>query len=319
VNFWWRADPPLWSMALAPAAMAYRAGAALHRAISTPCKARLPVISVGNIAVGGQGKTPVTLAIAQRLIARGRKPIVLSRGYGRLSREDLLVTADADVRLCGDEPLLLARRGVPVVVGPYRYELARRDYRDLGVDVILLDDGLQHHALARDLDVIVADASNPLGNGCLLPRGPLREEPGALRRVKRGLLWLTRCDLPRDPRTQDLIDLGFPVVESAFTASADLRGKRAFLFAGIARPPSFEATVRGLGAEIAGARWFRDHHFFSAKDLAQVRREAQGSGADVVVTTEKDFVRLDDTAGIVPVPVELRISRGEDALEDLLP
>src|SRR2546425_10789174 len=143
----------------------------------------------------------------------------------------------------------MARRGCRVFVGPARVALAELAIRR-GADVLLLDDGLQHHALARDLDIIVADASNPLGNGRLLPRGPLRERPAALRRVKRGLLWLTRCDLPRDPRTKDLLELGFPSVGSSFAASADLRGKGAFLFAGIGRPAAFEATGRAVVAEV---------------------------------------------------------------------
>jgi tetraacyldisaccharide 4'-kinase len=315
VNFWWRADPPLWSSLLVPAQLIFRAGAALHRTFSQPARAGVPVISVGSLTAGGGGKTPVVMALARKLAARGLRPAVLSRGYGRRSRVPLAVTPDTSALLGGDEPVLLARRGLQVFVGPRRaalLEMAR------SAGVLLLDDGLQHHALARDLDVIDADASNPLGNGCLLPRGPLREPIAALRRVRRGLLWLTRCDLPRDPRTQDLIDRGFPLVESAFVTSADLRGRRAFLLAGIARPPSFEATVRAAGAEIAGARWFRDHHVFSERDLSIVRREAQRAGADLIATTEKDFVRVRDAAGIVPVQVELRISRGEEALDRAL-
>jgi tetraacyldisaccharide 4'-kinase len=179
--------------------------------------------------------------------------------------------------------------------------------------VLLLDDGLQHHALARDLDVIAADASNLFGNGALLPRGPLREFPSALRRVRNGLFWLTRCDLARDPRVEIL--RGFPVVESAYEARADLRGRRVFLFAGIARPDSFVETVRGLGAEIAGTRWFRDHHPFSARELTQLRAQATGA---TLVTTEKDLARIERPEAIVAVPVELRILRGEDALERAL-
>src|SRR5207237_3382790 len=153
---------------------------------------------------------------------------------------------------------------------------------------------LQHHGLARDLDVVVADASNPFGNGRLLPRGPMREPVSALRRVENGLLWLTRCDLPRDPRVAQLP--AWPVLESEYAARADLRGKRVFLFAGIARPASFEATVRALGAEIAGVRWFRDHHRYGTHDLSSLRREA---GDAPLVTTETDLVRTERRAGMV--------------------
>jgi tetraacyldisaccharide 4'-kinase len=308
VNFWWRAEPPLWSAALWPLEWAYRAGTALHRISARPARARVPVISVGNLTVGGAGKTPVTLALAQRLMARGHRPVVLSRGYGRRSREPLLVAPGMTAEACGDEPLLLARRGVRVMVGPDRALLAERA---ADADVLILDDGLQHRALARDLDIVVADASNAFGNGRVLPRGPLREPLRSLRRLQRGLVWLTRCDLPRDPRVAELNR--FPLVESAFEARADLRGKRVFLFAGIARPTSFESTVRALGAEIAGTRWFPDHHFFSPREMSELRK-----AGNLLVTTEKDFVRLRDTAGIIPVPVELRISRGEEVLEKAL-
>jgi tetraacyldisaccharide 4'-kinase len=310
VNFWWRPQPPLWSAPLLALSAAWRAGAAIQRAAARPVKLPVPVISVGNLTVGGAGKTPVTLELAARLSARGRKPAVLSRGYGRRSREALEVSADTPAELAGDEPVLLARRGCKVFVGPRRAELAPLALRQ-GADVLLLDDGLQHHGLARDLDVIVADASNPFGNGRLLPAGPLREPASALRRVRRGLVWLTWCDRTRDPRTAALG--GFPTVESAYTAQPDLRGKRVFLFAGIARPDRFAATVRDLGAEIAGTRWFPDHHPFTARELAQVR----GSGA-LPVTTEKDLARIARPEGIVAVRLTMRILRGEDALRSAL-
>jgi tetraacyldisaccharide 4'-kinase len=312
VRFWWRAEPPLWSLLLWPLEGAYRAGSSFHRALSRPAKARLPVISVGNLTVGGAGKTPVTLALAQRLLARGRKPAVLSRGYGRRSREPMQVRPDSSPRQVGDEPLLLARRGLAVFVGPSRAGLALLA-AEQGADVVLLDDGLQHHALGRDLDVIVADASNPFGNGALLPRGPLREPLSALRRVSRGLVWLTRCDLPRHPRTAQLS--GFPLVESAYQARADLRGKRVFLFAGIARPSRFLATVLGLGASVSGTRWFRDHHFFGASELAALRRDA---GDSLLLTTEKDFVRIERPEGITALPTEMKILGGEAALDRAL-
>lgn len=310
MNFWWRTPAPAWTAALAPLEWGYRAGASLHRRLSRATRAPVPVISVGNLTVGGAGKTPVALFLGSRLAARGLRPAVLSRGYGRKLRTPMQVSPQSSVDDVGDEPLLLARRGLTVFVGPHRAILARMAV-ERGANVLLLDDGLQHHALARDLDVVVVDASSPFGNGHALPRGPLRELPRGLRRVGRGLLWLTRCDLSRDPRVAELPP--WPTVESAYEPRApELRGRRVFLFAGIARPPSFEATVRALGAEIAGARWFRDHHRYSASDLAGLRRAAGGA---LLVTTEKDLVRIDRGDGIAAVPVEVRVLRGEDALD----
>jgi len=310
VSFWWRHPPPLWSASLLPLSAVYRAGAFAHRMTARPERVDAPVISVGNLTVGGAGKTPVTLELARRLSALGRKPAILSRGYGRRSREPLEVSAGTPLEEAGDEPLLLARRGCRVFVGPSRVVLARLALKG-GADVLLLDDGLQHHGLARDLDVIVADASNPLGNGRLLPAGPLREPVSALKRVARGLLWLTWCDQPRDPRTAALP--AFPRVESAYQAQPDLRGQRVFLFAGIARPERFAATARALGAEIAGARWFPDHHRFTGQELAQVR-----SAGALPVTTEKDLARIAQPEGIVAVRLEMRILRGEEALQSAL-
>jgi tetraacyldisaccharide 4'-kinase len=312
VSFWWSAPAPAWSVVLAPLEAIWRAGAAVHRASVRRVRARVPVISVGNLTVGGAGKTPVAVEIGLRLAARGLRPAVLSRGYGRRTREAMQVSPDSAVDDVGDEPLLMARRGLTVFVGPRRARLAEMAVQR-GANVLVLDDGLQHHGLARDLDVVVVDASNPFGNGRTLPRGPLREPPSALRRVQRGLLWLTRCDLPRDPRTASLP--AWPLVESAYAAQTVLRGKRVFLFAGIAQPASFEATVRGLGAEIAGVRWFGDHHRYRAADLSALRRAAADA---TLVTTEKDLVRIDRPQGIVAVPVEVRILRGEDALDAAL-
>jgi tetraacyldisaccharide 4'-kinase len=314
VNFWWQRTPPWWSVALAPLEWTWRAGAAIDRALTQPARARVPVISVGNLTVGGAGKTPVALAIAQRLQSRGRKPAILSRGYGREARHPIEVTPASDVREAGDEPLLFARAGVPAFVGPRRAQLAERAVAS-GADVLILDDGLQHHALARDLEVVVVDASNPFGNDRLLPRGPLRERVGALSRVQRGLLWLTRCDLARDDRLARLP--AWPRVESDYATSLDLRGQRVFLFAGIARPESFAASVRALGAEIAGTRWFRDHHLYTQYEISSLR---QAAGAARLLTTEKDLVRIDERerASISALPITVRIRSGEDALEAAL-
>jgi tetraacyldisaccharide 4'-kinase len=326
--FWWRRDEPAWLEAalwpLSLAALGYRAGAALFRQSARPVRAGAPVISVGNLVVGGAGKTPVALELAERLLRRGKQPALLSRGYGRRARLPLEVSEHMPCSLTGDEPLLLKRRcpRLRVLVGPRRAALAAQAVAR-GADVLLLDDGLQHSALERDLDVVVMDASNPTGNGRLLPRGPLREPLDSLRRVRRGLLWLTRCDLPR---AQELprLPLAGPV-ESAFAArdGQPLAGRAAFLFAGLARPDSFEALARAHGVRVVGRRWFRDHHPYTRRDLEQLRRAAQSAGAEMLLTTEKDSVRLaaHDLTGspaIASVPVDLRIVGGEAALEAAL-
>jgi tetraacyldisaccharide 4'-kinase len=327
-GFWWRRDEPAWAEVvlwpLSLASLAYRGGAALSRGSIRPVRAGAPVISVGNLVVGGAGKTPVALELAERLLRRGKQPALLSRGYGRRARHPLEVLERTPCDLAGDEPLLLKRRcpRLRVLVGPRRALLASQAVAR-GADVLLLDDGLQHHELERDLDVVVMDASNPVGNGRLLPRGPLREPLDSLGRVRRGLLWLTRCDLPRAAELPRL-PLSGPV-ESAFVArdAQPLDGKAAFLFAGLARPPSFDALVRSRGAKVLGSRWFGDHHAYSSRDLQQLRRAAELAGAEVLVTTEKDAVRLrpSDLTGpppVVSVPVDLRILAGEGALEAAL-
>jgi len=326
--FWWRTDEPAWAEAalwpLSVASLAYRAGAALARGSVRPVRAGAPVISIGNLVVGGAGKTPVALELAERLLRRGKQPALLSRGYGRRARRPVEISEQTPFALAGDEPLLLKRRcpRLRVLVGPRRAVLASQAVAR-GADVLLLDDGLQHHQLERDLDVVVMDASNPLGNGRLLPRGPLREPLDSLRRVRRGLLWLTRCDLPRAAELPRL-PLSGPV-ESAFAArdARPLEGKAAFLFAGLARPPSFDALVRACGAKVVGSRWFGDHHAYSSRDLQQLRRAAELAGAEVLVTTEKDAVRLAPAQltgppPIASLPVDLRILAGEEALDAAL-
>jgi tetraacyldisaccharide 4'-kinase len=307
---------------LAPLSLLYGAAADAHRALTRPVRAAVPVISVGNLVAGGAGKTPVTLWLAQRLLERGRRPAVLSRGYGRRGKADLEVLTDTPALLAGDEPALLKRRCPEslVFVGSRRARLAALAAAR-GADVLLLDDGLQHHALARDLDIVVIDASNAFGNGHRLPWGPLRDSPALLSRLPRALVWLTRCDLPRDPRAPrgDVESVFEPGEVRLDGAPLDLRGKRVFLFAGVARPESFVATVRSLGAIIEGERWFPDHSRYSSADLAALR----STSASLLVTTEKDLVRIDPPllAGappIVAVPVSLRVGRGEPAIDAAL-
>jgi len=352
-RLWWRPDPG-WAdgLLLAPLTAAegiFRAGAALRgtlydRGVFAAARAPVPVISVGNLAVGGAGKTPVALAIGSRLLAAGRRPAVLSRGYGAGGRgprvvsdgENLLLTADEG----GDEPVLLSRRlpGLRVVCGPDRAALARIAVLELGADVLLLDDGFQHRRLARDLDVVVLDASNPWGNGHCLPRGPNREPIQALRRA--GLLWLTHVDRAAGSRLEELRTLarrftGGDPVESRHAprdlldASLEhsvglpwLEGRRVGLLTGVARPESVRRTVESLGAEVTLTRNFPDHHRFTNGEIDEAVAALAQAGADALVTTEKDAVRLaperlaDHRLRVLRIDAE--ILRGADLLQAAL-
>jgi tetraacyldisaccharide 4'-kinase len=350
---WWgahpRLAPRLLGLALAPAGALFRLaatlrGAAYDRGLAIVSRAGVPVISVGNVAVGGAGKTPATATIAARLRARGRRVAILSRGYGA-TRSDPRVVSDGERILLdaaegGDEPVLLARRlfGVPVLCGPRRADLARRAVVEFGADVLLLDDGFQHRALGRDLDVVLLDAANPFGNGRSLPAGPNREPRTALRRA--GLVWLSRVDQAdgaaldtlralarrasgRDPvesrhAPEELLDgaLAVPLGLSS------LRGQRVLLLSGLARPGSFRRTVEGLGAEVGVERRFPDHHRFTAADVEEALRAATRGGCARVVTTEKDALRLPAAVAGDPRIAVLRIQselvRGAERLEAAL-
>jgi tetraacyldisaccharide 4'-kinase len=335
-RLWWREEEPAlaeaWLWPLSGLSLGYRIGNAANAALRTPWRARAPVISVGNLAVGGAGKTPVALLLCEELRRRGRRPALLSRGYGAKAREAVTWVCRAggplvDAAACGDEPLLCAWRApwLFVLAGPSRRLLAEAAC-DAGADVLVLDDGLQHHALLRDLDVIVADATNPLGNGRLLPRGPLREGPEALARVgARGLLWLTGAGGPPSAQAERLISvatragLAGPVRSSFVTAGPEalqLRGARAVLLSGIARPERFHAQVRALGADVRATLAYGDHHWFSAAELAAARALAQREGARLV-TTEKDAARLGPDAqalGALVLRGEAQLRSGGDLL-----
>lgn len=307
----WCGRAPVTSAALVPLSWAYGAGEALHRALYRAglrhaARASAPVISVGNLVVGGAGKTPVTLELARRFTAAGHRVGILSRGYGRDNSHERLVVSEGhgpcvDAAAGGDEPVWLARKAPSaiVVVARERAAAAVEAVR-LGADLLLLDDGFSHHALARDADVLVVDDAWRFGNGRLLPAGPLREPLGSISRAS--LAWLTRTHADA-PVPEGLAHL--PLVRSTYAPSglvdlslapreplSSLAGRRVLAVCGIARPRAFEASLASLGAQVASLRAFADHHRFLADEVAALLREADALHCEWIVTTEKDAMRL---------------------------
>lgn len=271
------------------------------------------VVSVGNLTVGGTGKTPAVELAVRTLVEMGHRPAVASRGYRRRSNGVRVVADTACIRLdaedAGDEPFLLARRlpGIPVVVGSSRYEAARLAVERFGVTVIVLDDGFQHRTLAKDLEIVMVRACSPWGNGRLLPMGPLREPPAALARadliVATGVA--AQRDLAEVEATAAVHAPGVPVLPARHVAVDCLEAERMrsiplaelaraplVAFAGIGLPASFEATLAGLGARLVDSLAYADHHWYSQRDLQTLEVRARALGAAALVTTEKDWIRL---------------------------
>ena len=286
----------------------------------------LRVISVGNVQVGGAGKTPVVRALAERLVARGQPVAILSRGYGRTSTEEVRVEGPPwpDAARAGDEPLMLARSlpAATIWVGTDRLRLAGLAAR-CGAAVALLDDGFQHWRLARDLDVVVIDEAVGLGNGHLLPRGPLREPAWALGRAS--LIWVRAAETPasvpwpeRVPRVRARHGPRDVVAPDGEVHPVDvLRGRRVVGFAGIGRPSAFRKTLEALGAEVVGFSGFADHHRFADDELRGLERQASAAGA-WLVTTEKDGVRCPEGTPAHVLRLGVEVLEGQEHLDRLV-
>lgn len=302
--------------------------AAYRRRLLRAQRLPVPVVSVGNLTFGGTGKTPTVIALARDLVRRGRRPAVLSRGYGRRAGQPLVVLAPdphLDPATCGDEPAEIASRlpGVPVVVDPDRARGGREALRR-GADVLLLDDGFQHLRLARDLDLVLLDAGDPWGGGRLPPAGRLREPLAGLARADAVLVTKLPPDRAEVPdairrRVAELAP-GTPVLAAALQPTrlaADgrwqeaeaLRGRRVFAFAGLGRPGGFLDSLARCGALVAGSRFFPDHHHYAAEDLAAVLAAAAALDA-VPVTTRKDGVKLDPAAPVWVLEVAMTPAAG---------
>ena len=246
-------------------------------------RSKLPVIVVGNLTVGGTGKTPLVLAIVEGLRARGRKPGIISRGYGGKQRAAMRVSPHAHADVVGDEPLLLARRsGVPVAIARKRIDAARLLEASGEVDVLVADDGLQHYGLGRDVEVVVIDGLRRHGNGRLLPAGPLREP------VARGADADFRVinggfPEPGEIRMHLELDDAVSLDDKKWRPLADFLGTRVHAVAGIGNPERFFKSLRDAGLDIE-PHPFPDHHPFTGEDLHF------GDDAPILMT-EKDAVK----------------------------
>ena len=291
-EFWQRRDGV--AALLAPLGYLYGASVAAKAAFARPYRAKAKVLCVGNLTAGGSGKTPVAIALAEMLMARGKKVFFLTRGYGGKDRGPVQVLASHSAAQMGDEALLLARTAPTIVARDRAVGAALADAR--GAEIIVMDDGHQNFTLAKDLSVVVVDGESGFGNGLMIPAGALREP------VRQGLARADavvmmgsegrRTEDGRAPRhaqggVPDLQGFSGPVLRARLTPQGDdLRGRRLFAFAGIGRPEKFVASLKQAGVDIAGTQFFPDHHPYSASEIEALKQHGP------LVTTEKDLVRL---------------------------
>ncbi len=315
-----------------------------------------PVISVGNLVLGGTGKTPAVEMLARMIKAMGYKAAILSRGYGGKPARavaGLSIVSDGERVLLGaeeggDEPRVLADNlpGAVVLVGKDRFRTGSYAINNLGASAVILDDGYQHTALKRDLDIVTLDSSCPFGNGHLFPRGTLREPVEGLKRAD--LFLLTRVDMAAsmgssvedlrrklrsvNPAAPVLESVHLPVyLENVITGERleleFLTGRNVFAVSSIGNPQSFEKTLRNLGARLVDEFRFADHHRYTPGEIARIRCMAQEKGVRIWLTTQKDVVRLEpfrnsfvtgEAVDVLALVIELKIVRGKKILEDMV-
>lgn len=325
--------PLSFDQVLAGCASVYKAGVRLRYALygSGFLKSRrldCPVVSIGNLAVGGSGKTPMAVWLAKMLVEKGLHPVVISRGYrGTLEKEAAVVSDGRDVfldaKICGDEPYMMAmEKAFPVVVGKDRYKAGLTALETFAPDVVILDDGFQHLNLDRDLNLVLLDYSQPLGNGRLLPAGRLRETL-CMAKDRIDAIVFTRCppdafqlDAFQGPGSRSFatdiikavpsVPVFFcthePFVAQFFPVGNDndtkdfqswtLKGKTAVLFSGLARNASFAQSVQDLGVNIVGHLEFCDHYRYNEPDFKQILARTEALNADLILTTQKDWVKV---------------------------
>jgi tetraacyldisaccharide 4'-kinase len=288
---WWYRKPGVLSSTLSPLAALYGRTAASRMKAEPAYRSKLPVICIGNFTAGGGGKTPAAIAVATLLKAAGKKPAFLTRGYGG-SAEGVVRVAGQAASEVGDEPLLLAE-AAPTFVSADRVAGAKA-IEKTDADVIVMDDGFQNPSLAKSLSLIVVDAASGLGNGRVIPAGPLRA-PLAAQMPSAGALLVIGDGKKADPLIAAFEAAGKPVLRAKIVPNCDARWLSVLPvigFAGIARPSKFFATLKSNGARLLSSHAFGDHHRFTEKEAKRLLQEADDKSA-MLVTTEKDWARLD--------------------------
>ncbi|MCX5716144.1 MAG: tetraacyldisaccharide 4'-kinase [Candidatus Omnitrophica bacterium] len=316
----------LWLCSLIYASAVWALAKGYEKNFFTSYKADPKVISIGNITVGGTGKTQAAIMVAKALEARRRRVAVLIRGYGadecRMLQEEL--------------------SDVPILVGPDRVKSSKRAFYDFGSDTAILDDGFQHHKIGRDLDIVLLDATNPFGNGQLLPRGILREPLKALKRAD--VIIITKVDfkgaalggiyaeLAKLGKDKDALEavyepLGFRNIydETRLLGPDMISGKKICLVSSIANPAYFRQNIINLGGQIELEFAFMDHYEYKERDFKKIDRECSFLGVDFTVVTKKDAVKIKRlaSAGSLCVPilvfdVDFKIIKNKQVLDDRL-
>ena len=321
---------PLYSLAMQVRAALYAKG------ILSVSRLPMPVLSVGNLSMGGTGKTPMVIHLARLL--GSKRPAIISRGYGGNSKEAVNLVSDGKTVFlkadaAGDEPVFLAESlpGVPVVTGTRRVVTGQYILDRQMADILIMDDGFQHLGLARDLNIVLFSADAPLGNGWVFPGGMLREPVAALKRAD--LFVVTGVDRQNRKKVESFKDYlqrkhpDTPVYEAVYQPVSllsslppgefgpeKLNNVPLFAFCGIANPDSFSAILEDVFL-VKGFQAFEDHHVYSKADLAAVAGLAAELGCQGLITTEKDFVKIKDFCLTLPVwvlRVELRVEQGFD-------
>lgn len=312
-RFWYQ-PKGLFSTVLAPLGWLYAMGTA-RRLRAASYRASVPVICIGNINVGGTGKTPTTIALAQKLISMGIEPHVVSRGYGgRLEGPVRVVERTHTAHDVGDEPLLIAAF-TPTWIAKDR-AAGVKAAEAAGAEIILLDDGFQNPAVHKDISIVVVDAKRGFGNGAVMPAGPLREP------VETGL---QRADFVLTIGDQNAFDRALPVPRlrgslKPLMTGMQWQGMRVLAFAGIGDPSKFFATLRSLGAEVIRGEALEDHQPLTEALMTRLELEGKTRIAQLV-TTEKDAVRLPDSfrPKVLTLPVRLELEDWEPLLKRLTP